>query len=80
MSLRGPIFAPLRLVNTGPFEEMLQQWRAINNIMFDFTGLKFEQRCAIVKIVATFKRYTCMYSRVDRFFTFLRILNDVILQ
>ena len=40
--LAGPISAPLRPDNTAPFEEMLQQWRAVGNSASDLTGTRFE--------------------------------------
>ena len=36
------ISASLRSGNTAPFEEMLQQWRAIGNTLSDLTGRRFK--------------------------------------
>ena len=38
----GPTFASLRKDNTAPFEEMLQQWRAVGKTLFNLTNPKFE--------------------------------------
>ena len=38
----GPISASWRRNNTAPFEEMLQQWRAVGNTVSDLTGSRFE--------------------------------------
>ena len=38
----GPIFASLRQSNSASFEEMLQRWRAVGNIVFDLIGPRFE--------------------------------------
>ena len=32
------------LGSTAPFEEMLQQWRAVDNAVFDLTGARFEPK------------------------------------
>ena len=40
--LAGPISASLRPGNAASFEKMLQQLRAVGNIVFDWTGPRFE--------------------------------------
>ena len=39
MSLQGP---SLRLGNTAPLEEMLQQWQALGNTVSNLAGPRFE--------------------------------------